>query len=72
MASAAADLAGQDNALVTHLDVTDPFSIVFGNKASIERFKLDAVITMLVTGSTFFETIPGGKIQRTAMSMHSA
>ena len=43
--SAAGDLAGRDNALVSRLDVTDPASINQTIKTSIERFcKLDAVI----------------------------
>jgi NAD(P)-dependent dehydrogenase (short-subunit alcohol dehydrogenase family) len=43
--SAAGDLAGRDNVLVSHLDVTDPASIDQAIKTSIEHFgKLDAVI----------------------------
>jgi len=42
--STAEDLAGRDNVLVSHLDVTDPASIDQAIKTSIERFgKLDAV-----------------------------
>lgn len=36
--SAATDLGERDNVLVTHLDVTDPFSIVLAIKAGTERF----------------------------------
>ena len=65
-ASAAGDLAGRENVLVTHLDVTDPFNIVLAIKASTERFgKLDVVINNAGYGQYgIFETIPAEKIQQ--------
>jgi NAD(P)-dependent dehydrogenase (short-subunit alcohol dehydrogenase family) len=61
--SAAGDLAGRDNVLVSRLDVTDPASIDQAIKASIERFgKLDAVINNAGYGQYgIFETIPQRK-----------
>ena len=63
--SAARDLAGRDNVLVTRLDVTDPASIVQAIKTSIEVFgKLDAVINNAGYGQYgIFETIPPNNIQ---------
>lgn len=64
--SAAGDLAGMDNVLVTRLDVTDPFSIVLAIKNGVERFgKLDVVINNAGYGQYgIFETIPAERIQR--------
>jgi NAD(P)-dependent dehydrogenase (short-subunit alcohol dehydrogenase family) len=63
--SAAGDLAGRDNVLVSRLDVTDPGSIDQAIKTSIERFgKLDAVINNAGYGQYgIFETIPQESIQ---------
>jgi short-subunit dehydrogenase len=63
--SAARDLAGRDNVLVTHLDVTDPASVNRAIKASIEHFaKLDVVINNAGYGQYgIFETIPQKNIQ---------
>jgi NAD(P)-dependent dehydrogenase (short-subunit alcohol dehydrogenase family) len=63
--SAAGDLAGRDNVLVTRLDVTDPASIDQAIKTSIARFgKLDAVINNAGYGQYgIFETIPQENIQ---------
>jgi NAD(P)-dependent dehydrogenase (short-subunit alcohol dehydrogenase family) len=64
--SAARDLAGRDNLLVSRLDVTDPASIDQAIKASIERFgKLDAVINNAGYGQYgIFETIPQESVKR--------
>jgi NAD(P)-dependent dehydrogenase (short-subunit alcohol dehydrogenase family) len=63
--STAEDLAGRDNVLVSHLDVTDPASIDQAIKTSIERFgKLDAVINNAGYGQYgIFETTPQESIQ---------
>jgi NAD(P)-dependent dehydrogenase (short-subunit alcohol dehydrogenase family) len=63
--SAARDLAGRDNLLVSRLDVTNPASIDQAIKTSIERFgKLDAVINNAGYGQYgIFETIPQESIQ---------
>ena len=63
--SAAGDLAGRDNVLVSRLDVTDPASIDQTIKTSIERFgKLDAVINDAGYGQYgIFETISQESIQ---------
>lgn len=63
--SAAGDLAGRDNVLVSRLDVTDPASIDQTIKTSIERFgKLDAVINNAGYGQYgIFETISQESIQ---------
>jgi NAD(P)-dependent dehydrogenase (short-subunit alcohol dehydrogenase family) len=63
--SAAGALAGRDNVLVSHLDVTDPASIGETIKTSIERFgKLDAVINNAGYGQYgIFETIPPESFQ---------
>jgi NAD(P)-dependent dehydrogenase (short-subunit alcohol dehydrogenase family) len=63
--SAAGDLAGRDNLLVSRLDVTNPASIDQAIKTSIERFgKLDAVINNAGYGQYgIFETIPQESIQ---------
>src|SRR5579872_4063886 len=63
---AAGDLAGRDNVLVSHLDVTDPATIDQAIKAALERFgKLDAVINNAGYGQYgIFERIPHESIQR--------
>ena len=64
--TAAGDLAGRDNVLVSRLDVTDPATIDQTIKTSIERFgKLDAVINNAGYGQYgIFETIPQESIQK--------
>ncbi|MET4385385.1 NAD(P)-dependent dehydrogenase (short-subunit alcohol dehydrogenase family) [Bradyrhizobium sp. F1.4.3] len=64
--SAAGDLAGRNNVLVSRLDVTEPASIDQAIKASIGHFgKLDAVINNAGYGQYgIFETIPQESIQR--------
>ncbi len=64
--TAAGDLAGHDNVLVSRLDVTDPTTIDQAIKTSIQRFgKLDAVINNAGYGQYgIFETIPQESIQR--------
>jgi NAD(P)-dependent dehydrogenase (short-subunit alcohol dehydrogenase family) len=64
--TAAGDLAGRDNILVSRLDVTDPATIDQAIKTSIDRFgKLDAVINNAGYGQYgIFETIPQESIQR--------
>jgi NAD(P)-dependent dehydrogenase (short-subunit alcohol dehydrogenase family) len=63
--TAAGDLAGRDNVLVSRLDVTDPATIDQAIKTSIERFgKLDAVINNAGYGQYgIFETVPPESIQ---------
>jgi NAD(P)-dependent dehydrogenase (short-subunit alcohol dehydrogenase family) len=63
--SAAGDLAGRDNVLVSRLDVTDPASINQTIKTAIERFgKLDTVINNAGYGQYgIFETIPQESMQ---------
>jgi NAD(P)-dependent dehydrogenase (short-subunit alcohol dehydrogenase family) len=63
--SVGGDLAGRDNVLITHLDVTEPASIDQAIKTSIEVFgKLDAVINNAGYGQYgIFETIPPNNIQ---------
>jgi NAD(P)-dependent dehydrogenase (short-subunit alcohol dehydrogenase family) len=64
--SAAGDLAGRENVLVNHLDVTVPASIDQSIKTSIERFgKLDVVVNNAGYGQYgIFEAIPQESIQR--------
>jgi NAD(P)-dependent dehydrogenase (short-subunit alcohol dehydrogenase family) len=71
--SAAGDLAGRDNVLVSHLDVTDPASIHLAIEALIERFgRLDAVINSAGYGQYgIFETLPPKASRAISMSMCS-
>ena len=63
--SAARDLAGRDNVLVTHLDVTDPASIKRAINASIDRFaKLDVVINNAGYGQYGIFKTPPTKTQK--------
>jgi NAD(P)-dependent dehydrogenase (short-subunit alcohol dehydrogenase family) len=63
--TAAGDLAGRDNVVVSRLDVTDPATIDQAIKTSIDRLgKLDAVINNAGYGQYgIFETIPQKSVQ---------